>query len=78
VSPQVREAACAGSSARVVIPSLVKMWERCTLTVPGAMKSRWTWPRSAGPRSRGLATTRRPDGSDIGDTRGIVPPTGQL
>jgi hypothetical protein len=35
VSLQVREAACPASSARVVIPSLVKMWERCTLTVLG-------------------------------------------
>ena len=34
-------AARAASSARVVIPSLAKMWDRCTLTVPGAMNRRW-------------------------------------
>src|SRR6516165_7074845 len=44
-----REAACAASSARVVMPSLAKMWDRCTLTVPGAMNSR-----------RAMASLRRP------------------
>jgi len=43
------EAACAASSARVVMPSLAKMWDRCTLTVPGAMN-----------RRRAMASFRRP------------------
>jgi integrase/recombinase XerD len=42
-------AACAASSVRVVMPSLAKMWDRCTLTVPGAMNSR-----------RAMASFRRP------------------
>ena len=43
------EAACAASSARVVMPSFAKIWDRCTLTVPEAMNSR-----------RAMASFRRP------------------
>jgi len=35
-----RRVASAASSARVVIPSLAKMWDRCTLTVPREMNIR--------------------------------------
>ena len=33
-------AAWAASSARVAMPSLAKIWDKCTLTVPRAMNSR--------------------------------------
>ena len=42
-------AAWVASSVRVVMPSLAKMWDRCTLTVPGAMN-----------RRRAMASFRRP------------------
>ena len=71
VAVRFREAACAASSARVVMPSSAKMWVRCTLTVPGVMNS-----RRAMASLRRPSLTRRTTSRSAGVRRGQAGPAG--